>query len=264
MSNRKLIIKYIFILCISLSIISCSDNNENSNNNPDTNTSPEPADPNLSTETLLFNFGLLVQAESPDDDGLSITIPFLEQKTLPISLKPNGSISIKARDFPRYVLRLCKLGSQIDNCTQESSQVPTDLDLVLDLCGFEEPDENCGRDGGDNTLSLGKINDDGSVSLLQVPFRLRLFAVTDQLDGFTAEDTDLGLSESDRIPVNLVTGTSSTSLLAGSGSRLNENILHLVGTGYSNSGDGNPLQDAHLLFSLIGQLNKNPFDFMNQ
>lgn len=244
--------KQIFIL-IFLTFLSCGSEMSNPfDDDSDEGTNPDVSE--LGTPVVL-TFLFETQIDSEEDDTLDFAIPFPDTYDVPLYVGSDGFISLLANEFPRMILRVCKTNSTSDNCTTEFDDIDFDIDIVLDSCGADVDDDECGS--SDDTIYTGTLNSEGGISMNAIVIRIRLFAVTDEGDGTTADDTDTGLLVFSRLTARVTTGVVESGSLTESGSRINNRGVKLVGAG-NIPNDIPTLGGAHYVSSLTGTFDIDP------
>lgn len=219
--------KYLFLPFVLL-LISCSSGDSNSSNQND----DEDVDPNVSSAlgtkvVLSYEFeGALV------GDDLNVTLPFPDTYSMTLYIQDTGTVSLRAKDLSRMVLRICDSSTTRSDCDMELDDIDLDVDLVFDACG-EQADtghNDCGDD--DSTIYTGSLDSDGSLFINAIAMRIRIFAVTSSLDGYSASDTDEGLLPNlERITVKITTGSVSSGGLSDAGSPVSNKQVTLVSAG---------------------------------
>lgn len=245
--------RILFLLLVSF-LSGCGEANTGSSTASGSESPSGTDTSDLGTQTNL-TFLFTVQTDSEVDDTLDFAVVFPSSYIVPLYVQSNGTISFLANEFPRMVFRACANDSPTSDCHTYLDDLDIDIDLVIDACGEVEEDENCGE--ADTTVYSGTLSDDGSMNINAVSIRIRLFAVTDNLDGYTADDTDTGLMTLSRLIVRITTGAVQTGGLTETGSRLNNKAVKLVGGGLIPD-DMPTLGGAHYVASMTGSFDGDP------
>lgn len=218
--------KYLF-LPICLLVLSCSSggsdsSNQNNDDDVDANVSA------LGSQVVLsYEFeGALV------GDDLNVTLPFPDTYSMPLYIQDSGSVSLRAKDLPRMVLRICDSSTTRSDCDMELDDIDLDVDLVFDACGEQTDTDHSDCGDSDSTIYTGSLSSDGTLFINAIAMRIRVFAVTSSLDGYSASDTDEGLlPDLERITVKITTGSVSSGGLSDTGSPISNKQVTLVSAG---------------------------------
>lgn len=226
------------------------------------------SDPNVSAmgsvANLTYEFQTRAATSNNIDDIMVLAYP--EAYTAPFYIKPNGQVTMRARDFPRMVLRVCPTALSDDTCDVrvDMAAVQSALDLVFDLCGKDKTDSQCGDQGGDSTVFEGSLNSEGRLLVTSVDVRIRVFLVgASGPDGFTAGDTASGiLPNLPRLEVAIQTDPEiHTGILSGIGERVNGTSVTLVAGGIVPEAMPE-MGGAHYLATITGTFDVNPLGLL--
>lgn len=219
--------KYLFCF-FALLLLSCSSGGSDSSNQDNDDDVDSDVSSALGSKVVLnYEFeGALV------GDDLNVTLPFPDTYSMTLYIQDSGTVSLRAKDLSRMVLRICDSSTNRTDCDMELDDIDLDVDLVFDACG-EQADtghNDCGDD--DSTIYTGSLDSDGSLFINAIAMRIRVFAVTSSLDGYSASDTDEGLlPDLERITVKITTGSVSSGALSDSGSAVSNKQVTLVSAG---------------------------------
>ena len=243
------------ILCL---LISTGCGNADSFNRSDNGDDGADISVSEAGTAVTFTYFFETQLDS-DDDLLDFAFPYPHNYSVPLFVQKNGTVTLFARNFPPMVLRICEVASS--DCDLMFDDLGIDkIDVVLDSCGRELDDEECGE--GDDTAYTGTLSNDGSLTINAISIRVRVFAVTGSSDGFTADAADTGLIPGmERLVVKVTTGTVTTGDLAASGSRVNASAVKLVAAGII-SDDMPTLGGVHYISSLTGTFDIDPLGLL--
>lgn len=224
---------------------------------------------------LTFNFSLQFDAT---DDSFDFPIELNDDFALRLYVNQDGTVAILANDFPRMVYRLCAEGSETDGChsyydEEDEEQWDlalggSDFDIVIDSCGSSIADEDCGAP--DDTTFTGTLSTDGTLVLENMAFRVRAFFVTEELDGYTAEDSDTGLLTSDdsiRLTISRIT-TGAVAINAGDnlsaeGAAVENSMVTLVGAGVIPSSVPD-LGGSYFIGTIDGTFSYDPLSLLEE
>lgn len=221
---------------------------------------------------LAFNIALALDAT---DDGFDFDFEFPDDYSLRMYINQDGTVAILANDFPRMVYRLCAQGSDKDGChsyyDEDDYDIETggnDFDLVIDSCGSAMADEDCGAP--DDTAFTGTLLSDGTLVIENMEFRVRIFLVSEELDGYTAEDSDTGLLTSDdsiRLTISRIT-TGAVAInagdhLAAEGAAVENSMVTLVGAGVIPSSVPD-LGGSYFIGTINGIFSYDPLELLDE
>lgn len=222
-----------FILA-SFLFLAAACGGSSSTDEPEVTPNITPTGTSSSGTKVNFNYQFTVATESNSMAlDTSIVFPNSGGFNVPLSVQSNGIVSMKAADFPRMVLRVCRTGSASANCSyfytpDETVLDAGDVDLVFDACSAAT-DAECGAK--DASLFTGTLKADGTMNINSIAIRIRVFAVTDSLDGFSANATQGGLLSLPRMIVAITTDTVTTGSLSATGSKVAGKKVGFVGAG---------------------------------
>lgn len=187
-----------------------------------------PVSSNLGNLTRL-TFQFEIRTDSSTNDNLDLQILHPQSFVIPVYIQEDGLVSVKAGEFPKMVLRLCRVSSSTANCDVRTDDVDFDVDLVLDSCGSDRTDIQCGS--ADPTVFSGLVQSDGFVLVNAIAIRVRLFVAGTSSDGYTAGSIDPGLIVLERIEVSVSTGEVTMGSLMATGALLENSTIKLVAGG---------------------------------
>lgn len=241
--------KFTFIT-LALCLAACGGSSDSANDpNPDEET--DGSSSNVSALGSVAHLTYQFSTQTATDDGI-LQIDYPETYMAPIYIKPDGGVTMLAREFPRMVLRICPIEAADENCdvTVDSSIVAQQLDLVFDLCGKERTDDGCGDDGGDPTTFEGSLSSEGRLVIPSLDVRIRVFLLAGNgPDGNSALDTDQGVLPLPRLEVVVQTDPEiTTGILSGIGERVEGFNVKLVAGGILPE----RLSSAHYLTTMTG------------
>lgn len=214
--------------------------------------------PSFEANTEL-SFTLTIAIDSADDD-LDFAIDLENPYTMPLKIEGDGTVNVRAQDIERMVYRVCALNSQTPDCDTHTELITGDFDIVIDSCGRFVGDENCG--GDDDTIYSGLFSADGSLSIDDLSIRMRIFLVTDEQDGTTADDTDEGLAAMNRLIIDLTTSKASAGSLSAEGSEWDGQKIVLVSAGTISS-TVETLGGSDFATLLTGTFSPDPFTLLD-
>lgn len=249
-----LIFSFVGWFCLSCGSSSTSEGGDVQEPDEEENSVPS----NLGNLTQL-TFQFETQTDSSTNDELDLQIIYPRSFTIPLYIKEDGLVSIRASEFPKMVLRLCRVSSSSASCDVPTDDVDFDVDLVLDACGSGRADTQCGT--ADPTVFFGLVKSDGFMLVNAVAIRVRLFAVSTSSDGYTAGSTDQGLLVLERVVVSVSTGSVTTGGLTAMGTLLENNTVKLVAGGLVPASMPK-LGGANYLAILQGTFDVNPLSFL--
>lgn len=230
---------------------------------------PEPGISGLGTSLLLrFTFSFqsgrdIVCVTAPCGTGTTFAFP--DEYAVPLYLDPTGELTLRAQEFPRMVLRLCNLSTDRDDCDLRlnDNRLSQGADLVLDLCGSDRNDDECGDEGDDPTLFEGSITPEGRMLLTGINVRIRVFLLgTSGPDGHSASDTAGGILLLPRLTVVTQTDPAiNTGILSGIGERIADQTVTLVSGGILPA-EMQELGGTHYLSTMIGTFDVDPLSLL--
>jgi len=208
--------------------------------------------------TLYFNLNL--QLDSDDEEwDFGVNLP--DTYEIYMTLNEDYTITLRAQNMPKMVYRVCTLESETTGCHAYSDKTDgVDIDLVIDSCGRFVSDSDCGSE--DDSEFSGILNDDGSLYLTDVSIRIRAFMVTENLDGYLAEDSAEGLFEINRLILDLTTDIVISGDLEASGEIIIEQAVVLVAAG-SVSSVSEAFPGADFTAILDGTFDTDPLLILN-
>ena len=134
---------------------------------------------------VLFTYFFETQLDS-DDNLFDFAFPYPDSYSVPLYIREDGTVTLFARDFPAMVLRACD--TEGDDCNVVSGDLDFGkIDLVLDSCGRDLEDRDCGED--DDSAFTGMLSSDGSLIISGIYIRARIFAVTGSSSGFAVANS---------------------------------------------------------------------------
>lgn len=224
----------------------------------------EDPDPGLSAlgSSVKLTYQFSNQLSTDDGDFPEFVYPTEYEATFYI--KDDGEVSLRAKDFPRMVLRICPSDTTMTDCDIlfDNDAVSFGIDLVLDLCGDGLDHDDCGD--SDPTIFKGTLTSEGRLVIPTIAVRSRIFLVgTSGPDGRTADDTDSGILPTlpRLITVVRTDPAIETGELEGIGERVNDRSVKLVAGGIIP--DGMPeLGGAHYLSTITGTFDVDPLSFL--
>ncbi len=251
--------KRLFLLTLFLSFLGACATQSTTTTSGGTEGTTDPSITALGTQANL-TFTFEIQIKSDSDSSIDFDIPFPSSYTVPLYVDSDGTVSMQAGDFPRMVYRVCKTDSTTSGCMSNYSGATFDVDVVIDSCGTSVTDTNCGD--ADGTVYTGILGDDGSIYINALSMRMRLFAATSSVNGYTATDGNSGLAVLSRMSVNISTANVASGTLSASGSPIDaDNKVTLVSAGLIPS-DIAVIGDAHYLSSLAGTFDMDPLSLL--
>lgn len=258
--NLSFVSNLIFILffgVLSLGLLNCGGNSSSNNSPFNTGGSTEPSGAsstnNSSSSNNGLNYTLVVEIDGED---LDLDVNLKQRYDLDLTIESSGRVIVYAQDFPKMVYRVCTTGSKTSFCDAYSDDTGgLDIDVVLDSCGRLVSDANCGN--SDSSFFTGQLDDDGQMSIDNLSVRMRIFAVTDELDGFSASDSDAGLLVMNRLIIDLTTGFVSAGAFQATGEAVEDGDVTLVSAG-SLSSTIPTLGGADFIATLEGEFEQDP------
>lgn len=224
-------------------------------------TSPQPVDPGPEVSALgsVAHFTYQFQTTTTTDSG-TFDLNFPETYSVPLYIKPDGEVTVLAREFPRMVYRLCPLGSTDTTCNinLDLPALGNGVDLVMDLCGEGVANADCGPKDG--SLYDGSVNSEGRLVIPALDVRIRIFLLGGTgPDGYTADVTDSGiLSNLPRLQVVVQTDPEiKTGILSDIGTRILNKEAKLVAGGIIPAGMAQ-LSGAHYISAMTGTFDIDP------
>ncbi|MDO8519593.1 MAG: hypothetical protein Q7T11_05460 [Deltaproteobacteria bacterium] len=193
-----------------------------------------------------------------------VDLIFPETYTVPFYIKPDGQVTVLAREFPKMVLRICPTSSADPLCDvpMDAKGLGEGVDLVMDVCGEEQGHAECGPKDG--SFYEGSLNEEGHLLVAALEVRIRVFLLDgDGPDGFEASVTASGLFPNlPRLKVVMQTDPEiRTGILSGIGSRVAEKAAVLVAGGIIPEGM-EALSGEHYLAALDGTFDLKPLDLL--
>lgn len=259
-------IKKLCLIFTLAGFISCGSSGGDSSTTGTDNT-PSNASENQNNSAIgtKLNLSYNFQIQIADENGINTPYSFPKNYTAPLYINSEGSVTIKAREFPKMVLRICPKGS-VNSCDIYINSTDTDLgnglDLVLDLCGFSKSHAECGPNDG--TTFSGSLTDNGSLSISGIAVRVRVFNLDGGPNGNTASVTAGGfISDMPRITVSLKTNPDiSINGLHAFGNEVSDRDVTLIGGGVIPA-NMPELGSASYVITLDGTFNQAPLDLLN-
>ncbi|MBI2339795.1 MAG: hypothetical protein HYU99_05460 [Deltaproteobacteria bacterium] len=249
-SLQRLSLSFWFLAIVSCGGIESSDNTNNAE-------SDEITPSEAGTPAILIYF-FETQLDS-DDDLFDFAFPYPDSYSVPLYVQGDGTVTLFARDFPAMILRICETDDDDCDVTYEGLGIG-EVDLVLDSCGRDLEDDECGE--VDDSAFTGTLSADGSLTIGGIYIRARIFAVSGASDGFTADPGDTGLlPDLERLVVRVTTGSVATGDLAETGSSINDGAIKLVAAGLIP--DSMPtIGGVHYISSLTGTFDIDPLGLL--
>lgn len=247
------IIPRFILISLALCLAACGGSS-------DPATDPNPDEENDGSSSNVSALGSVAHltyqfsTQTATDDGI-LQIDYPETYMTPIYIKPDGGVTLLAREFPRMVLRICPTDTADENCDVKVDlpSVQQQLDLVFDLCGKDLTHSQCGDDGGDPTTFEGSLSPEGRLVITSIDVRIRVFLIVDgSPNGYSALDTDAGILPLPRLEVVVQTDPEiSTGILSGIGERVSGFNVKLVAGGIIPE-EMPELGGAHYLTTMTG------------
>lgn len=224
---------------------------------------------------LAYNFDLTIDSTG---DAFDFDIDLADDYALRLYINQDGTVALLASDFPRMVYRICAEGSDTSGChftyDEEDEEdwglelAGGDFDIVIDSCGAAMADEDCGSP--DDTVFTGSLASDGTLAIENMEFRVRAFFVTEELDGYTAEDSATGLLTSDtsiRLTISHIT-TGAVAINAGDhlsaeGAAVSNSMVTLVGAGVIPSSVPE-LGGSYFIGTIAGTFSYDPLSLLEE
>ena len=232
------------------------------------NNSAEDPTPNITPASLGTKVNLTYNFQIQLAEGKTIHDPYVFPKeyTVPLYVQDNGSVSLRARDFPKMVLRICPTGTPRTDCdvtiTSDDQDLGTGLDMVMDLCGINNPHSGCGS--ADGTIFSGKLIDDGSLSISGIAVRVRIFHLNEGPNGNTALATSSGfIADLPRITATVQTTDIITSTLKAYGEKILGKDISLTAGGVIPA-NMPELGDSSYVVTMEGSFDQEPLPLLNK
>jgi hypothetical protein len=257
MNKFNTIITALFTCLLILNCGGASTDSSNENNEESSSNSSSSSSSNNSDHELEFSFGLSLTIS---DDDQSLEVDFPSQYDLDLYLSEEGELTVYAKDFPTMVYRICMNSSDLSGCHSYSDELGIDADIVIDSCGRLVSDEDCGNQ--DNTSFSGTIDSDGSMSINSISIRTRLFAINSDSSGYTADESDTGLIELNRMVISINTDDTSSGSLVANGNPIDDSEVTLVAAGTLSSA-APALAGADFVTEISGSFDENPLDILS-
>lgn len=261
MSYRQKTIVQALWLVILLSLpAACSQTTTSEEDNAssptgNSSTSEDDFDANIN---LTFNIDILLEAE---DDATTLEISLNDDYTLPLHLDSNGDLTVRAKDMPTMIYRVCATGTTQTGCDTYSDLTSgLNADLVIDSCGRLVDNADCGT--SDDTTFSGSISDDGSMIINDLSIRIRAFLVTSTSSGSAADDGDAGLLTFHRMVMDLTTTTVSTNDFTQTGSSITNKTVTLVATA-TVATTSTDFESADFIATLTGTFDVDPLGMID-
>ncbi|EKD42075.1 MAG: hypothetical protein ACD_73C00343G0001 [uncultured bacterium] len=255
--------KQFLILCLLALTVACGGAaSSDSSGNTDNSANTSQTDNTLGTKlNLTYNFKIQVS----DSGGVHEPYVFPQEYTTPLYVKSNGTVTLRAKDYPRMVLRICPTSSARSDCdikVNTDDDIGSGIDLTLDLCGINNSHSQCGD--GDTTNFAGLLASDGSLTINAVAVRVRVFYLNnDGPTGYSASDTATGfVSDLPRITASIRTNPDIISGgLKAFGQKVTDTDITLIAGGVIPS-DMPDLGDASYIVTMEGIFDEAPLDLI--
>lgn len=243
------------------SILSCGGSQTASDNKDSTaseNTSETADDTTDDFQTnLSLAYTLSLEFDSADEDYDNLSVNIADSASMNMKLSTDGTITVRAKDFPNMIQRICTPDTELTNCDYESDALGVDFDIVVDSCGRLVSDSKCGD--ADSTTYTGYMSNAGDMALDNISIRTRIFFITSSSDGFSADITDTGAMEMKRMIVNLTTDSVSVGDLVATGSPIVDSQVTLVASGTISETTAK-LGGANFIATVQGKFDQDPID----
>lgn len=253
--------KKLSILCLCFALFSCGGGSGSSSSDSDTT----PDDPNASVlgQRLTLSYKFTIQFS--DEQGIQNPFEFPKTYATPVYVSTDGIVTLRARDFPKMVLRICPQGSPRNDCDvyveTDDQDIGSGVDLVLDLCGINNSHSQCGLNDG--SRFTGTLSDDGSFNIRSIAVRVRLFNLNDGPNGTTASSAATGIiADLPRIVTTIQTDPSVRfGGITGVGEKIEDTLVTLVAGGVIPA-KMPELGGASYVVTLDGSFSQAPLDFL--
>lgn len=257
---KKYTFGFLLGLLFSLQLAACGGGGGSDGSGIDPSAAQNQPEADLGqTTNLIFKFS--VQVAAPSDATIPPLLSFPQFYSVPLHIKPNGEVTMIAREFPTMILRICPSVSNLTGCTVRSDddQVGEGIDLVMDLCKHTATHAACGTDA---TQFHGSLTDDGSLSILAIDVRARVFLLGSGPDGKTAKESDGGfMADLPRMTVAVHTDRASSGALTADGLKVTDTEVRLVSAGLIPK-DMPEIGKSSYLSILEGHFTVDPLDFL--
>lgn len=230
----------------------------------DENADPEIPSSSANLDDLGTAFSMdFVFAISIDslDDAYDVDTDFADTYEITLYVKPDGTASLVASEFPTIIYRVCELTSSRTDCDTYTDATDDDVDLVIDACHFAD-DTLCGDT--DETVVSGTLATSGRFFMNDVAIRSRIFAVTSSTVGRNIDETDSGLIDVDPLTTDLTTGTVTINGgegLTATGSRLSNRDITIVGGGIIPASYP-VLANSYFIGMIVGTFDQDPLTIL--
>lgn len=253
MTMKQSFVKLLLGICLIFNGLHCGSAATPTSDDSDTG-QDESISSSVNNNSL--NFLLNIQINADED---SFNIDYAKPLELPLAIDDDGNITIAANAVPKIVYRICTEDSTTSACDARSDLTGGfDLDLVIDACGRFVANENCGT--SDNTTFNGKITQTGTIALSQLSIRVRVFAISNTSNGFTATTDQQGLLDLNRLLLSLTTNDAASGLLSVSGMAVDQDNWEVILVGAGKLPSSNEaLGGADFAVTILGAFANNPF-----
>lgn len=238
LKKQSSFLKGIFLISFGLLFAACSESSSETPDQPggggNSNNDEIPVTLGQAFD-FEFAFKIRLYDESLGLTGQEFRFQNDRKFTVPLYVKKNGNIALRAVDFPSMVTRICRSDSELENCDSqvdsEDFPIPADLDIVVDVCPKEDA-EKCGTttkqyNGGN--LIAGS----GEVQVNSIEVRIRIFAADtfDKDEYPNIESDDEAAIPAQYIIAAIQTGTVLTGNMTEVGTPLSEQAITFVAGG---------------------------------
>jgi hypothetical protein len=224
--------KGLSVWVLALFAIACGGGGEDGTDLPPDSSSNVSA--NGLGETAFLTFHFTVQVSDSVSSAVPPRLTFPATYVAPFHVKPNGDVSLVAKEFPPMVLRICPTGLLDSFCATyvDDDRVGDGLDLVMDLCKVGLPHSNCGEDA---SIFKGRLTPDGSLFINGIDVRVRVFLLVGDGSGptgKTARESDGGfIADMPRLTVKVHTDRAASGKLSADGQKVEDKHVRLVSAG---------------------------------
>lgn len=250
--------KSTLVLSLFLSVLTaaCGSSDSSSHHSSEPNFVESPTTINKAdlgaTTSFTYLFNLKIDAEG---DAYDFNINYPQAYTVPMYVQENGKVSLIANEFPKMVYRACSSDTTRSDCDIKYDDLGSDMDLVIDLCGFDNEDDECGS--SDTTVFDGQLTEQGLLSINAVSLRVRIFPTNSSNNGQTASATDAGFVHLSRMMIKVTNSSVESGSLLATGTRLVDSASTLVAAGIIPV-DIPLVGGAHYAASLDGNFSIDP------